>query len=111
MRKINRDHENQIDNLIYDKFVIPLTPSMRNMGLTPNMVSILSIILALLGLYFLSKNNIIIFTVLYSIAYILDCVDGYMARKYNMGSKLGEFLDHGGDALKFLRKNVSFIFY
>jgi phosphatidylglycerophosphate synthase len=109
MRKINKEHENQIDNLIYDKFVIPFTPILRNMGLTPNMISILSVVLALIGLYLLTKNNLVMFSLLYTLAYILDCVDGYMARKYDMGSKLGEFLDHGGDTLKFF--SLMYILY
>ena len=38
----------------------------------------------------------------FAIAYILDCVDGYMARKYKMESKIGDLLDHGGDLFKFI---------
>ena len=101
MSKLISEHDNPIDNLITDYFVIPLTPCLRKMGFTPNAVTVLSITLAFASIYFLEKKNTILFTFLFSIAFILDCIDGYMARTYNMTSKLGDFLDHIGDAFKF----------
>ena len=52
MSKINRNQENPIDNFAYD-LSIQIAPFLRNLGITPNMVTITSIVLALLS----STNN------------------------------------------------------
>jgi len=102
MRKIDKKDDDPIDNVIYDNFVVSLTPLLRNIGFTPNMVTISSIIIAFIGIYYLTHKNLVIFTILFAFAYILDNIDGNMARLYNMQSKLGDFLDHCGDIVKIL---------
>jgi phosphatidylglycerophosphate synthase len=72
---------------------------MRNAGLTPNMVTYMSTSLTFLALYYLYVGNEIYACVSYFFGYIFDCVDGKMARKYNMGSKYGMALDLVSDNL------------
>ena len=100
MRKLLTEHENQVDTAIYDYFVAPLTPTLRKLGFTPNIITIISIMLAFLGIFALMKKETTMFTILFFTAYILDCIDGYMARKYKMESKIGDLLDHVGDLMK-----------
>lgn len=42
-------------------------------------------------------------------AYFLDCADGNYARRYNSGTTLGDYLDHGGDLLKWLHMAIALV--
>ena len=104
---------------IASKLVDPL----YNLGLTPNMVTILSTIFTLLSIYFLHLDKRIHAVVSYLFGYTLDCVDGKMARKYSMGSDFGMVLDITSDNIsnfillgyllltrKFNTKNIIILF-
>ena len=39
---------------------------------------------------------------LFLIAYYFDCVDGKLARKYNLQTKFGDYYDHFGDIFKII---------
>ena len=78
---------------IAQKLIDPL----YNMGLTPNMVTILSTIFTFLSIYFLHLDKRTHAFLAYTFGYILDCVDGRMARKYSMGSEIGMALDCTSD--------------
>ena len=47
--------------------------------------------------------------VLWIISYYLDNLDGYIARKYNQTSKIGDYYDHIADLIKFL--TAMFVLY
>lgn len=98
VRKLKEKHDNQIDNLIYNVVEI-LDPVFYKLNFTPNIITTLSLITGLLSGYYLYKNNLICIP-LFIISYILDCSDGYFARKYNMTSKFGDFYDHISDIIK-----------
>ena len=70
---------------------------LRCMGLTPNMVTILSTIFTFLAIYYLHIDNKPMAIYSYLFGYILDCIDGRMARKYKMGSNIGMALDCTSD--------------
>jgi len=74
---------------IAKKMVVPL----YNLGMTPNMVTITSTIFTLSSIYFLHIENKQLAVFSYIFGYLLDCVDGRMARKYNLGSDIGMALD------------------
>lgn len=72
---------------------------------TPNKVSFLSLITAILGNVFiiLSIKNywlVIIGVILLQIAFAFDCCDGEIARYKNMGSKFGAWFDSVSDRFK-----------
>jgi phosphatidylglycerophosphate synthase len=73
-----------------------------NLGLTPNMVTTLSIVFGLLAAYAIMQDQLGLAALGWLIAYYLDCVDGKLARKYQMVSKFGDLYDHIGDLLKFI---------
>jgi phosphatidylglycerophosphate synthase len=81
------------DNYIFFPLARVLMDPMRNIGLTPNHVTYLSTILTMLSLYYLYINEIHYACVAYFFGYLFDCIDGKMARTYNMGSKFGMALD------------------
>ncbi len=61
--------------------------------LTPNQYTYLSGISALVGLWFMMRENLIWATIFFFIAAGLDFVDGAVARAKNMSSKVGAYLD------------------
>ncbi|MBE0522945.1 MAG: CDP-alcohol phosphatidyltransferase family protein [Methanosarcinales archaeon] len=84
----------------YVSFVLePSASALARLKLTPNKVSLLSLIFATLaGLsYYYSFNNqfylvtALVFVILNSFT---DAIDGVMARKMNLQSERGDFLDH-----------------
>jgi hypothetical protein len=80
---------------IATKLVDPL----HDIGMTPNMVTITSTIFTFISIYFLHQDKRIHAFLAYIFGYILDCVDGRMARKYSMSSELGMALDCVSDNL------------
>jgi phosphatidylglycerophosphate synthase len=91
---------------IGDSLVDPL----HCMGLTPNMVTLLSTFFTLLSIYYLHINNRMYASISFLVGYTLDNVDGRMARKYSMGSKLGMVLDCVSDNIS-VGLLISYILY
>ena len=90
-------YESFVDNNIFFPCANQLIDPLYNMNLTPNMVTIISTIFTLLTIYFLFHDMKYIAIISFIFGYILDCVDGKMARKYKMGSDLGMALDSVSD--------------
>ena len=72
----------------------------KKLNFTPNMITTISIIFGLLSMYNIFKANHKIAACLLLIAYYFDCVDGKLARKYNMQTVIGDYYDHFGDVFK-----------
>lgn len=71
---------------------------------TPNQITITSFIFGLLSAYFFlqgTKINLIIGALLFEVSYILDCVDGRIARLKALESKIGGYLDITTDVIKY----------
>ena len=98
VKKLDKNQDNPIDNIIY-KIVEVLDPIFYKLNFTPNIITTLSLITGLLSGYYFYNNNILCIP-LYILSYILDCSDGYFARKYNMTSKFGDYYDHISDIIK-----------
>ena len=86
-------------------FVLPISKRIslffiNNRIFTPNQITLFGFLLKLLTavmFIFGSYNNLIIGAVSYYFAYILDCVDGSVARLTNQASEFGRYLDHISD--------------
>lgn len=77
----------------------PLTVLAIRIGLTPNMVSIISIISAVIGSVSFATGRfslMILGIVFFSLFDIFDCVDGNIARTKRISSYMGEFYDAMG---------------
>jgi len=85
-------------NIFFPISDILVTP-LRELGLTPNGVTLLSAVFRLFSIFLLSVNQVEYACLLLIIGYLFDCIDGNMARKYNMGSKYGMALDLVSDVL------------
>ncbi|UYP00547.1 CDP-alcohol phosphatidyltransferase family protein [Oceanotoga sp. DSM 15011] len=74
----------------------------------PNTLSIMRILFVIL--MFLFKKNIFLFLIFYIIACVTDILDGYIARKFNKITKLGQKLDSFGDLILYI-STLYFIYY
>lgn len=88
--------ENKIDRLFYRPVGFLIARMLRGTGVTPNMITVLSIFVGAAVGYFFYPNNL-----LYNVcgilllvsANILDCVDGQLARLTGIKSEIGRILD------------------
>jgi phosphatidylglycerophosphate synthase len=97
-RKLDSNIECPIDNVLY--YIVPRISELLGSDIHPNTITLISTIIGLIAVYFLYyKKNIIVFTLLYIVYYILDIVDGYHARKFNKCSIVGDYFDHIRDTI------------
>ncbi len=101
MRKLPCKYENQIDNVLY-KIIPNATDFLYNIGFTPNGVTTLSTLCGIASIYNITHKNYIIASLFYLLFYWFDCVDGYMARRYNMVTEFGDSYDHFKDMIVML---------
>lgn len=66
-------------------------------NLTPNILTTISFAFQLISLQCLYLECNMAFFFLYLIGYYFDCIDGPMARRYNMVTTFGDFYDHATD--------------
>jgi hypothetical protein len=101
VNKIPKEYENPFDNLILS-FIDTHLEKYYKLGFTPNMITTLSLITGISSAYFITQRQFILAGLLYLISYYFDCVDGKLARKYNMTSVFGDYYDHFSDITKFI---------
>lgn len=95
---------------LYENVCPVLAPiAHETLGLVPNKITTISNIFGILSVIFLYKNNYIIFFICSLIRQILDALDGYVARKYNIFSKWGDIYDHVSDAIMYTLVILIFI--
>lgn len=100
-RKISNNLENPIDNFFINISEI-IAPKLVEVGFTPNIITTFSFISALYGIYLVHKERYILGAFFFMLNYFFDCLDGYMARKFNMISKFGDLYDHYTDWISVL---------
>lgn len=101
MRKIEKNYENLFDDFLID-IAEYVSPFFYKLKFTPNDITTLSLITGLASVYFLYKQNIVLFSILWIVSYFFDCLDGHFARKYNMVTKFGDLYDHVKDISVYL---------
>ena len=80
------------------KFLINLIFIPTNWG--PNILTTFSLIIALIGLYYVHKQSYILGGLLFFFAYFFDVWDGLFARKYKAVTQFGDYYDHISDGIK-----------
>ncbi len=68
----------------------------------PNCITYGGLLFALIGIYLLIKNQIILAIIFLTLTDVFDMVDGYIARKFKMFSHLGGDLDSLVDMIAFV---------
>jgi phosphatidylglycerophosphate synthase len=82
---------------------VPISEYLCKTRLTPNVVSVISLLVACVAAVFFYLGDwvsLVIGALIFHVSYILDCADGYMARKKHMATKFGHWLDHTFDEVK-----------
>ena len=98
-RKLSSNYECPIDNLVYI-IVENIEIFFYKNNFTPNQITTLALITGILSPVMLYHNHNFVSIFLFFISYVLDCLDGYYARKYDMVTKFGDYYDHLSDILK-----------
>jgi len=99
IRRMNKSHEGPVDALINWRFSMRITRMLarRSLGVTPNHVTIVSIMVGLVACYLAAKGTwqaLALGGFLMEVQSILDSVDGELARLRYQYSKLGQWLDN-----------------
>lgn len=72
---------------------------LHNLGLKPNHITMISTLFSIIAFFYYFYNDLLLTLIFYFLGYLMDCIDGRMARKYNQGSILGMILDSTSDVL------------
>jgi len=99
VNKLPQNLDNPIDNIL-NNIVDTQLNYYKQLNLTPNILTTISLLLGLLTSYYAYNDKYIIASILYLLSYYFDCADGKMARKFKMTSKFGDFYDHASDIIK-----------
>ena len=86
----------------FQQLLMPLLKLLRRLGISPNSITVFSILLSFVIAYFFwntSDNSSYFLIVAFGLLLrmMLNALDGMMARIYNLQSKLGEVLNEVGD--------------
>ena len=100
----------------FQKLLMPLLKVLHNLGITPNFLTVFTIVFSfLIGyLLFLGIDNNIYFLFVslgLLIRMMLNALDGMMATTYNLKSKIGEVLNEIGDILSDIAIYFPFIYF
>jgi archaetidylinositol phosphate synthase len=76
------------------RFINPLA---SKIGLHPNILTIIGLIVSLLAAYTFSQGNLLLGGLLILLSGFFDVIDGAVARNHNTKSKFGGFLDSTSD--------------
>jgi len=101
MRKIPRTYDNPLDNFLIELSDIT-TPYAYNLGMNPNMITTLSNIACIITILLLLNANYYWAAFFVLVSYYFDCMDGHMARKYDMVTVFGDYYDHISDLSKII---------
>jgi len=106
LAKINACAKRPIDiwtNYLYYPFSIRLVYLIRKTNITPNQLTIFSLMIALIGCFSFAigtRSAVIVGLVLVQISYVFDCADGQLARYKQQYSPIGGWLDQVADRVK-----------
>ena len=96
MRKIPRELENPIDNLLID-LADMVSPWFKRIHATPNHITTLSILASVLSVHLFQSSSYTLAGMISFVSYFFDCLDGHFARKYDMVTDIGDMYDHMSD--------------
>jgi len=77
----------------------PLSKLLVHTPISPNQVSIVSILIGVASAWFFARGDFVTGALVFQLCAIIDCVDGDLARALFKQSRLGKWLDLGGDQI------------
>lgn len=97
--KIHESLEDPVSQTLYDISEV-VSPTLYAMGVTPNMITATRLLFVFsAAIYFFPNRYYRTTSILFFLAYFGDCLDGHMARKYDMDTEFGDYFDHLADAV------------
>lgn len=100
--KIHHSLEDPVTQLFYD-ISDQISPHLYRVGITPNIITFQRFVLFVIGfIYFFEKKMYRSAAIIYMYAYFCDCLDGHLSRKYNMGTKFGDYFDNVTDIVSII---------
>jgi len=100
-RKISREFENPIDNVVIDAAAW-VNSRLIGIGVRPNWITLGSLLLGLGAAWFAWRGEWAWALGLTVLSYLMDCMDGNMARRYGLITVFGDWFDHVSDVLKYV---------
>jgi len=94
--KLPHYYDDPVD-IFYKKYIDIINPHFKAAGMTPNMITTISLVFGLLACYLYYKSYYIYAALAYIVSYFFDTMDGYFARLYDMGSVFGSYYDSISD--------------
>lgn len=99
----------------FQQLLLPIVDWMRKIGMTPNQVTILALVLSIvtgiiLSIFHENKWIYILMPIVMFVRMALNAIDGVMAKKYQMKSHLGFLLNELGDVISDLFLFIPFVF-
>lgn len=99
-----KERENYWAKYLTRPFAAVLVLLLRDTPVTPNQVTLLAFLVSLAGaatmLLWRSHVGLVVAVGIYQLAYVLDCVDGMLARVRSTPSKVGHLFDFMMDEIK-----------
>ncbi len=89
-------------------YVDPLVGLLNRLGLTPNQITCLGLLIALAAAWQVLQENYLVALAIWWCSRLLDALDGIYARKYGKTSDFGAFLDIQFDMLAYSVMVVAF---
>lgn len=86
-----------VDRLLNRPLGRPLSKLLVRTSISPNQVSIVSILIGIVSAWFFARGDFVTGALFFQLCAIIDCVDGDLARALFKQSRLGKWLDLGGD--------------
>ncbi len=109
--KTNEDKRSKnydiVDKSIHKFITYPILPTLVQLGFTPNFITTLSLICGIISFVLISYDNYICGSVFFMLRYILDCLDGPVARLTKQTSEFGDIYDHCVDYFTFILFYIS----
>jgi phosphatidylglycerophosphate synthase len=75
----------------------PLSKLLAHTPVSPNQVSVVSILIGVASAWFFASGNFVLGALVLQLSAVIDCVDGDLARALCKQSRVGKWLDLGGD--------------
>lgn len=99
----------------FQQLLMPIVDWMRKIGMTPNQVTILALVLSIvtgiiLSIFHDNKWIFILMPIVMFVRMALNAIDGVMAKRYQMKSHLGLLLNELGDVISDLFLFIPFVF-
>ena len=98
MSKLENKYNNPVD-VCFEKLYSPVMPCIHKAGVTPNMLTTASMLCGFYSAKLIWDKKPKEAAFFFALNYFFDCMDGHMARRYNMESHFGDWYDHITDWL------------